>query len=131
MNRVRSRSNSPTWSVASTVLTAKPYSISRPGHHVVVAQEQATYGEHAFLSFRCTENVEMTDRALGPSSRIAIAGVRPVVLVQRAASHRGLVRARRHLLVRVRRLGQRLRLKRRLQRRRSTAVGSVATSNAL
>jgi len=98
-----------------------------------VAQEQAAYGEHAFLSFTYTGNVEMTDRVttLGPSSRIAIAGVRPVVLVQRAASHRGRVRARRHVLGRVRRLGQRLRLEERLQRRRSTAVGSVPTTNPL
>ena len=51
--------------------------------------------------------------ALGPSSRIAIAGVRPVVLVQRAASHRGRLRAPRHVPGRVRRLGQRLRLERR------------------
>ena len=71
------------------MLTAKPHSTSGPGHHVVVAQEQAAYGEHAFLSFTYTGNVEMTDRVttLGPSSRIAIAGVRPVVLVQRSASH--------------------------------------------
>ena len=103
------------------MLTAKPHSTSGPGHHVVVAQEQAAYGEHAFLSFTYTGNVEM----------IAIDGVRPVVLVQRAASHRGRVRARRHVLGRVRRLGQRLRLEERLQRRRSTAVGSVPTTNPL